>query len=146
MKTSLKTGFAQIFSCCPKKYELPKLWGGGGCSPPRPPGPYAYGLICSGLHAQCIISKSNIKLCIVRRCVCVIRCNVFGLHLSRKAAHCFNFWWLSSDIFNIKLLSGGNSLHYLPLKWLLQVITVSNFCFTAAGGNGNTDRNYKRNV
>ena len=41
MKTSLKTGFAQIFSCCPKKAELPKIW--GGCSPPRPSGPYAYG-------------------------------------------------------------------------------------------------------
>ena len=34
METSLKTGFAQ-------KSELPKIW--GGCSPPRPPGPYAYG-------------------------------------------------------------------------------------------------------
>ena len=31
MKTSLKTGFAQIFSCCP-----PKIWGGGG-SPARTP-------------------------------------------------------------------------------------------------------------
>ena len=34
METSLKTGFAQIFSCCPKL--------GGGSSPPRAPGPYAY--------------------------------------------------------------------------------------------------------
>ena len=33
MKTSLKTGFAQIFSCCPQKM--------GGCIPPRLPGPYA---------------------------------------------------------------------------------------------------------
>ena len=40
METSLKTGFAQIFSRCPKKSELPKIW--GGWSPPRPPGPYAY--------------------------------------------------------------------------------------------------------
>ena len=47
METSLKTGFAQIFSCCPKKSELPKLW--GGCSPPRPPGPYAYGSKFSNL-------------------------------------------------------------------------------------------------
>ena len=31
MKTSSKTGFAQIFPCCP-----PKM---GGCSPPRPPPP-----------------------------------------------------------------------------------------------------------
>ena len=28
METSLKTGFAQIFSCCPQKSEL--LGGGGG--------------------------------------------------------------------------------------------------------------------
>ena len=37
----LKTDFTQIFSPCPKKSELPKIW--GGCSPHRPPpGPYAY--------------------------------------------------------------------------------------------------------
>ena len=42
MKTSLKTGFAQIFSCCPKKAELPKIWG-GAAAPLAPPGPYAYG-------------------------------------------------------------------------------------------------------
>ena len=29
------------FLSLPKKSELPKIW--GGCSPPRPPGPYAYG-------------------------------------------------------------------------------------------------------
>ena len=40
METSLKTGFAQIFSRCPKNLSCPKF--GGGCSPPRPPGPYAY--------------------------------------------------------------------------------------------------------
>ena len=37
MKTSLKTGFAQIFSSCPKKMGVSKIfWGGegGGCSPP----------------------------------------------------------------------------------------------------------------
>ena len=40
MKTSLKTGFAQIFSCCPPKMGDSKIWS----SPPpplRPPGPYA---------------------------------------------------------------------------------------------------------
>ena len=40
METSLKTGFAQIFSCYPKNLSCPNF--GGGCSPPRPPGPYAY--------------------------------------------------------------------------------------------------------
>ena len=30
METSLRTGCAQIFSRCPKKSELPKIWGGGG--------------------------------------------------------------------------------------------------------------------
>ena len=39
MKTSVKTDFAQIFSCCPKKMGGSKIWG----SPPPfvPPGPYA---------------------------------------------------------------------------------------------------------
>ena len=40
METSLKPGFAQIFSCCPKNLSCPNF--GGGCSPPLPPGPYAY--------------------------------------------------------------------------------------------------------
>ena len=40
METSLKTGFAQNFSRCPKNLSCPKIW--GGCSPPRPPDPYAY--------------------------------------------------------------------------------------------------------
>ena len=38
MKTSSKTGFAQIFSCTPPKMGGSKIWG----SPPFvPPGPYA---------------------------------------------------------------------------------------------------------
>ena len=37
METSLKPGFAQIFSCCPKNLSCPKF--GGGYSPPRPPPP-----------------------------------------------------------------------------------------------------------
>ena len=41
MNTSLKTGFAQIFSCCPPKWGAAENLGGGGCSPPRPSGPYA---------------------------------------------------------------------------------------------------------
>ena len=44
METSLRTGFAQIFSRCPKNLSCPKS--GGGCSSPRPPGPYAYGSWC----------------------------------------------------------------------------------------------------
>ena len=48
MQTSLKTGFAQNFLVLPKKSELPKIW--RGCSPPRPPGPYAYG---------CQVRRSN---------------------------------------------------------------------------------------
>ena len=50
MKTSLKTGVAQIFSCCPEKMGGSKIWGGGGGGGGegeglqplhRPPGPYA---------------------------------------------------------------------------------------------------------
>ena len=35
-----KTWLCPNFLLLPKKSELPKIW--GGCSPPRPPGPYAY--------------------------------------------------------------------------------------------------------
>ena len=37
METSLKTGFAQIFSCCPKNLSYSKF--GGAAAPPRPPRP-----------------------------------------------------------------------------------------------------------
>ena len=36
METSLKTGFAQIFSCCPKNLALFKIWGGYSPFAPRP--------------------------------------------------------------------------------------------------------------
>ena len=35
METSLKTGFAQIFSCCPKNLSRPKFW--GAAAPLVPP-------------------------------------------------------------------------------------------------------------
>ena len=41
METSLKTGFAQIFSCCPKNLSCPNF--GGAAAPLAPRGPYAYG-------------------------------------------------------------------------------------------------------
>ena len=46
MKTSLKTGAAQIFSCCPQNTRelenLPGVGGGGGAAaPPSPHGLYA---------------------------------------------------------------------------------------------------------
>ena len=37
MKTSLKAGFAQIFSCCPKNLSCPKFGGGGAAAPLAPP-------------------------------------------------------------------------------------------------------------
>ena len=40
-KRKLFKNFLPKFLLLPKKTELPKIW--GGCSPPRPPGPYAYG-------------------------------------------------------------------------------------------------------
>ena len=39
MATSLKTGFAQISSCCPKNLVAQNL---EVLQPPSPPGPYAY--------------------------------------------------------------------------------------------------------
>ena len=40
METSLKPGFAQIFSCSLKNLSYPKS--GGAAAPLAPPGPYAY--------------------------------------------------------------------------------------------------------
>ena len=40
VEMSLKTGFAQIFSCCPKNFSCPKF--GGAAASLAPPGPYAY--------------------------------------------------------------------------------------------------------
>ena len=37
METSLKTGFAQIFSCCPQKSELLKIGGGEAAALLTPP-------------------------------------------------------------------------------------------------------------
>ena len=36
METSLKTGFAQVFSCCPKNLSCPNF-GGGAAAPLAPP-------------------------------------------------------------------------------------------------------------
>ena len=44
METSLKTGFAQIFSCCPKILSCPKFW--GGLQPPSPPRPVRIWYLC----------------------------------------------------------------------------------------------------
>ena len=41
METSLKSSFAQKFSCCPKNLSCPNF--GGAAAPLAPPGPYAYG-------------------------------------------------------------------------------------------------------
>ena len=40
METSLKTGFAQVFSCCLKNLSCPNF--GGAATPLAPPGHYAY--------------------------------------------------------------------------------------------------------
>ena len=72
MNTSLKAGFTQIFSCCPKNLSCPKFGGGGGLQSPSPPRPYAYGvklnisfnhvytLVRMEPHAQCV-GKINFR-------------------------------------------------------------------------------------
>ena len=54
METSLKTGFAQILSCCPKKSEWPEI--SGGLQPPSCPPPQKK----LGPHAYVSIYKSNL--------------------------------------------------------------------------------------
>ena len=36
VEMSLKTGFAQIFSCCPKNFSCPKFGGAAASLAPRP--------------------------------------------------------------------------------------------------------------
>ena len=45
METSLKAGFAQIFSCCPKNLSCPKF--GGAVAPLAPPARTPMGLTVS---------------------------------------------------------------------------------------------------
>ena len=51
METSLKTVFAQIFSCCPKNLSCPDI-GGGGQPPPSPPCPYVYDAVLWEGHSE----------------------------------------------------------------------------------------------
>ena len=55
MQTSLKTGFAQILSCCPKNLSCPQF--GGGLQPRSLPGPYAYGNNFKGILERAAIYK-----------------------------------------------------------------------------------------
>ena len=56
METSLKTGFAQIFSRCPKNLSCTKHSPPRPPPPsPRPPGPYAYGNFG---HSTCPMERS----------------------------------------------------------------------------------------
>ena len=74
MTTSLKAGFAQIFSCCPKNLSCPKLGGGVLQAPsPPPPRPYAYVLNALtfqvSMHVQKTINDyvsrhQNYKFCL----------------------------------------------------------------------------------
>ena len=65
METSLKTCFAQIFSRCPKNLSCPKFGGGGGgCIPPRPPGPYAYVYFMTAL-------KISFRKAVFARNICI---------------------------------------------------------------------------
>ena len=75
METSLKTGFAQIFSRCPKNLSCPKF--GGAAAPLAPlPGPYAYEFaVTSGLVKVADIDKS---LTIRRFSSCANTRGIFG--------------------------------------------------------------------
>ena len=60
-----KNWLCPSFLLLPKKSELPKLW--GGCSPPRPPGPYAYEKWFSLLYVEFEIYSFKLHHMIDRR-------------------------------------------------------------------------------
>ena len=55
METSLKAGFAQIFSCCPKNLSCPKF--GGAAAPLAPPArtPMVAWLLMQVIRIKCLI-------------------------------------------------------------------------------------------
>ena len=61
METSLKIGFAQVFSCCPKNLSCPNF--GGAAAPLAPPGPYAYAENVKSLHMKVrrTVIRPNLK-------------------------------------------------------------------------------------
>ena len=83
METSLKTGFAQIFSRCPKNLSCPKF--GGGCSPPRPPGPYAYDHVVQKFENRKIYKLSNEVIFLAPFFVCFA---LFAFKLGATAKLC----------------------------------------------------------
>ena len=116
MKTFLKAGFAQIFSCCPKKLCCPKFLG-GGCSPPRPlpPGPYPYGSPSKKCRLQTLESLLGI-----RRVPFKLFLLIFFVHCNRRSGFLFS-------VGNGNNLKRGWQLHMLePLlqPWSSQVVAA----------------------
>ena len=79
METSLKPGFAQIFSCCPKNLSCPKF--GGAAAPLAPPARTpmtrtAIGITQTGYTTK-TSSDGSIDLCVLRdayhKLFCVFR-------------------------------------------------------------------------
>ena len=77
MKTSLKAGFAQIFSCCPKNLSCPKF--GGAAAPLAPPGLFAY----------------ELELCMETPYWCTVLMHQYGLLKSTKTSG-VHFFYKSS--------------------------------------------------
>ena len=57
MKTSLKAGFAQIFSCCPKNLSCPKF--GGAAAPLAPPARTPMHATCHSANSFPLLSSPN---------------------------------------------------------------------------------------
>ena len=63
MKTSLKAGFAQIFSCCPKNLSCPKF--GGAAAPLAPPARTPMPKLNSFCNTICACMVMQIQLVVV---------------------------------------------------------------------------------
>ena len=64
MKTSLKTGFAQISPPAQKNLSYPKFWGRlqpPSPPPPPPPGPYAY--VCRPIRSVIMLVINKLDSC-----------------------------------------------------------------------------------
>ena len=89
METSLKTGFAQIFSCCPKNLSCPNF--GGVAAPLAPPGPYAYVSFVASLAFVIFLSLEMMRHFMVQATF-DSDCNLMGLKTLEKNGNKFSFF------------------------------------------------------
>ena len=132
METSLKTGFAQSFSRCPKNLSCPKF--GGAAAPPQPvrlwlchkvnlPRCVARRPLCHKVNLQSCVArwplghKVNLLRCEARRCRFIMTCDIFGTGQTNILGLCYLFrkTYKQPTVAPLKSLKSTHSIKLLHL-------------------------------